>query len=159
MFGLWSAPCGHRVPCGLGQLCHGTHPTAPLRSAAPSTGFGRRTVSVGSTAALLVNSEYQRAQCFVSAQRYPTCPACCGHLAAAPRGVGGTVLQAEEGKQECRRMLFSPKLDLELAVRISFGNVGTRRRGNHSQRKGWLTLRILLGLGSSGGCVCISCTQ
>lgn len=122
-------------------------------------GFGRRTVSVGSTAALLVNSEYQRAQCFGSAQRYPTCPACCGHLAAAPRGVGGTVLQAEEGKQECRRMLFSPKLDLELAGRISFGNVGTRRRGNHSQRKGWLTLRILLGLGSSGGCVCISCTQ
>lgn len=79
-------------------------------------------------------------------------------VAAAPRGVGGTLLQAEEGKQECRRMLFSPKLAPELAGRISFRNVGTSCRGNHSRRKGWLTLRFLLGLGSSGQKVCNNCT-
>lgn len=94
-------------------------------------------MSVGSPAILLVNAESGNAKntglmCSVLWQ-CPMCSACCGHLAAAPRGVGGTLLQAEEGKQECRRMLFSPKLAPELVGRITFGNVGTSCRGNHSQ--------------------------
>lgn len=97
-------------------------------------------MSVGSTAILLVSSESGNTKnlglmCSELWQCpcYPTCSACCGHLAAAPRGVGGTLLQAEEGKQECRRMLFSPKLAPVLAGRIYFRNVGTSYRGNHSQ--------------------------
>lgn len=126
VFGLWSVPGVPRwplpaLPWDTSHCPSGTC-SPPARS---PCGFGRR--GVGSTAILLVHSESGDTKklglmCSVLWQcpAYPMCSACCGHLAAAPRGVGGTVLRAEEGKQECRRILFSPKLAPELAGRISF---------------------------------------
>lgn len=86
------------------------------------------------------------------------CSACCGHLAAAPRGVGGTLLQAEEGKQECRRMLLSPnwlQSWLEGFLLEMLAQVAEEITHRVILR---LVLRFLLCLGISGGCACNNCT-
>lgn len=79
---------------------------------------------------------------------YPLYSTPCGHLAAFPRGVGATALQAEEGEQEGRKDAALSKAGSG-AGREDFFLKCWHFRGNHLERGGWLISRFLLGLGSS----------